>query len=57
MKAYILTMKTFLACICKAVNLKNAIFSYILILEDDVLNKQIKCMDAMTQIRVRGCTF
>ena len=45
MKAYILTMKTFLACICKAVNLKNAIFSYILILEDDVLNKQIKCMD------------
>ena len=31
MKAYILTMKTFLA--------------YILILEDDVLDKQIKFMD------------
>ena len=45
MKAYILIMKTFLACKCKAVNLKNAIFSYILILEDDVLDKQIKGMD------------
>ena len=45
MKAYILTMKTFLACVCKVVNLKNAIFSYIFILEDDVLDKQIKSMD------------